>query len=91
MDISKPRRSRSEEYHNGEDYIESCSYYGRYDADKPVRTISQDLVNDFEKSLIESLREMEDRLKRHITEAKRAIIVELTKDVLNGSKIRKSK
>jgi len=73
-----------------------CSYYGRLGGDKPIRTLSQDLLTDHEKGMFGAMREMEERIKRHITECKREVvktILELTSKELkdDGCKSRKLK
>lgn len=57
---------------------EPCdSYYGRLDGPKPVRTFAQDIVRERQESMMEDLKTMEERIKRHITECKREIIKEI--------------
>jgi len=53
------------------------SYYGIYDEEddvKPVRSFSQDAVKESQNLYRSELKEMEDRLKRHVTECKLEII-----------------
>lgn len=54
-------------------------YYGHIPVDdvKPARTLGEDIIKDMNDSLQQVLREMEDRIKRHITECKREIIREM--------------
>jgi len=55
-----------------------CSYYGSLDEeDKPMRSFAQDAVTDHEKNMSEKMIEMEERVKRHITECKREVIKEI--------------
>lgn len=56
---------------------EVISYYGFSDGRKPRRTLSEDLVEEREKMMMQELKEMEDRLKRHMTECKREVIKEV--------------
>lgn len=78
-----------------------CSYYGRLGGDKPIRTLGEDLVIERKKQMMEDLKSMEERIKRHITECKREVIKELVaqkliqqpeakKELKDGSKGRKS-
>lgn len=56
---------------------EAHSYYGSLDeTEKPVQSLSEYIVKDHEMNIFGVLREMEDRLKRHVTECKREIIRE---------------
>lgn len=44
---------------------------------KPTRNLADDILMQKEKTLVEQLKEMEARLKRHMTECKRDIIKEI--------------
>jgi hypothetical protein len=55
------------------------SYYGRLDPVENLRPFWKEVIKEEEIAMIEFLREMEERLKRHVTEAKREIIKELQK------------
>lgn len=50
------------------------SYYGRLIGLKPIRSLADDLFLEYKKNMLEELKEMESRLKRHITECKREIV-----------------
>lgn len=54
-----------------------ASYYGRLEGTPPVRDFSKDLMNERKRNMQKELKEMEDRIKRHITECKREVIKEL--------------
>lgn len=56
---------------------EAFSYYGSLVGVKPIRSLAEDILRDQENSMMEKMREMEDRIKRHVTECKREIIKEL--------------
>lgn len=56
---------------------EVMSYYGVLDGKKPRRTLVEDIVAERELMMTQQLKEMEDRLKRHMTECKREIIKEI--------------
>lgn len=53
------------------------SYYGRMDATIFVRSLADDLIKENEGRMIHEMKEMEDRIKRHITECKREVIKEI--------------
>ncbi len=55
---------------------EVCSYWGRFDLKKPIRSLTEDLVIERKKQMLEELKQMEERLKRHVTECKREVIKE---------------
>lgn len=59
---------------------EDHCYYGRMTTEKPAISFSDEMVRDQEKGMMELMREMEERLKRHITECKREIIRALRPD-----------
>lgn len=71
-----------------------CSYYGWiYPDRKPVRTLAQDLIKQRNDEMLDELKSMEERIKRHITECKREVIkelnkshMEINKEKVNGSK-----
>jgi hypothetical protein len=52
-------------------------YYGRVNGIVPQRTFSDDLLTERKRLMFQELKEMEDRIKRHITECKREIVKEL--------------
>lgn len=52
-------------------------YYGLKDDTVPVRSLVEDLLIEGRKTMLDEMKEMEDRLKRHITESKRTIIKEI--------------
>lgn len=54
-----------------------CHYYGELSGPKPIRSLSDDFLMEQDKMMKEEMKEMEDRLKRHVTECKREIIKEL--------------
>lgn len=56
---------------------EAFSYYGRLSGSSPVRDFVNDLIKDRKSMMQIELREMEERIRRHITEAKREIIDEI--------------
>jgi hypothetical protein len=56
---------------------EMFSYYGRLSDKKSLRPFYHDLINEGKRYMMSELKEMEDRLKRHITECKREIIKKL--------------
>lgn len=56
---------------------EAFSYYGRLSGSYPVRDFVNDLIKDRKSMMQIELREMEERIRRHITEAKREIIDEI--------------
>lgn len=56
---------------------EVFSYYGVLDGRKPRRTLVEDIIEEREKMMVQQIKEMEDRLKRHMTECKREIIKEI--------------
>lgn len=76
------------------------SYYGSLEPIKPARTLSQDIVIEGKRLMLEEMKSIETNIKRHITEAKREIIRELLnienakslkdniKEKINGSKIK---
>jgi hypothetical protein len=55
---------------------ESFSYYGRMDELQfpPKHSIADDLLKERKKKQMEDAKEMEERIKRHITECKREVI-----------------
>jgi hypothetical protein len=53
------------------------SYYGDMSQKKPTRSLSEDILKEYELNMIEELKSMEERVKRHITECKREVIREL--------------
>jgi hypothetical protein len=57
--------------------IQFCNYYGSLSDLKPVRTLADDLIKEYELAMLENLKSMEERIKRHITECKREVIKEL--------------
>ena len=59
--------------------FEDCSYYGRLNGPKPIRSFSQDMVKEKERFMLDTLHEMEERLKRHVTECKREMTKEFEK------------
>lgn len=61
---------------------EYCSYYGVLDDIKPIRSLSQDCVIEVNMQMFEELKEMESRIKRHITECKREIVKELEESTI---------
>jgi hypothetical protein len=77
------------------------SYYGVINDEKPLRPLAEDIVREFKEYMMQEMREMEERIKRHITECKREVIKEFIlfkpkekeiKNVGNGKrKISKSK
>jgi hypothetical protein len=52
-------------------------YYGVYDDKPPIRSLADDLLIEKERIMLEEMKHMEERLKRHITECKREVIKEL--------------
>lgn len=56
---------------------EAFSYCGRLNGQKPIRSLAEDLVVERKKVMMQELKDMEDRLKRHVTECKREIIKEI--------------
>jgi hypothetical protein len=73
------------------------SYYGHLSKMAPVRNFSDDLLIEGKKRMLQELKEMEERIKRHITECKREVIRKLSsgntknltkevKELKNGSK-----
>lgn len=72
-------------------YVQGRAY--GYGDEKPIRSLSEDVVKEKEKSLDDKLLKMEERIKKHTTECKREIIKELlnllnipSKEKKNGSK-----
>lgn len=59
----------------------SVSYYGRLDGPKPIRTLGEDLVAERKEQMMEDMKSMEERIKRHITECKREVIKEVIKEL----------
>lgn len=53
------------------------SYYGRIDNVKPIRNLTEDFVKEREQTIMHEMKEMEDRIKRHVTECKRQVIKEI--------------
>lgn len=53
------------------------SYYGRIDDEIPIRPLADDILKESECNMMQLMKDMEDRLKRHITECKRDVIKEL--------------
>lgn len=53
------------------------SYYGRMQGSIHRRSLTDDLLVEHEGRMLHELKEMEDRLKRHITECKREVIKEI--------------
>lgn len=78
------------------DAFPQYSYYGRLDGPKPIRSLAEDIVKERKQQMMEELKLMEERIKRHITECKREIIREMLgikskkeesqfkKEVING-------
>jgi hypothetical protein len=56
---------------------QAYSYYGRLDGPTPVRDFINELIQDRKLMMQTELREMEERIRRHITEAKKEIIDEI--------------
>ena len=52
-------------------------YYGSLDKKKPIRSLSEDLLTEHKNLMMEEMKTMEERIKRHITECKREVIKEL--------------
>lgn len=75
---------------------EVFSYYGSLENASPFRPFYQDIIKEVKLYMLKEFKEMEDRLKRHITECKREIIRKLNavepeskkqpKEKVNGSK-----
>jgi hypothetical protein len=59
----------------------SCSchniYYGRVNNVKPIRNLADDFVKEREQTIMHEMKDMEDRIKRHVTECKRQVIKEI--------------
>jgi hypothetical protein len=58
------------------DSNETWSYYGVINDERPIRSLADDLIIDRERQMIEGLKEIEERIKRHVTDCKREIIRE---------------
>ncbi len=54
-----------------------CSYYGRYEPSSPVRTLADDILTEAENHMLTEMKEMEARIKRHVTECKHEVIKEM--------------
>ena len=55
----------------------NVSYYGRLAETKPHTTFDTILLMELDQLMIETLKEMETKIKRHITECKHEVIKEL--------------
>ncbi len=53
-----------------------CGYYGRLEKISPMRSLSEDLLEERNQLMFEEMKQMEERIKRHITECKREVIRE---------------
>lgn len=62
------------------------SYYGRLLGLKPIRSLADDLLLEYKQNMLAELKEMESRLKRHITECKREVIKMLSKEETKSTK-----
>lgn len=75
---------------------EVFSYYGSLENKSSSRPFYEDLIKEVKLYMLKEFKEMEDRLKRHITECKREIIRKINgvepeskkqiKEKVNGSK-----
>lgn len=75
---------------------QAFSYYGSLERTSSFRPFYQDIIKEVKLYMLKEFKEMEDRLKRHITECKREIIKKLNdiepeskkqlKEKVNGSK-----
>lgn len=63
------------------------SYYGRIDRTLPIRSFVDDVNVEALGMMKAEMKEMEDRLKRHITEAKREVVKEIQMILKNEKEI----
>ena len=66
-------------------------YYGPLDGPKPIRSWGEDVVREREREMLAEMKDMEDRIKRHITECKREVIRELLGIRTRKEQIKKEK
>ncbi len=67
------------------------SYYGRLNNVKIIRSLADDLISQRKQMMMQELREMEERLKRHVTECKREVIREIIGQPTKKEKLKKEK
>ncbi len=76
------------------------SYYGSLKPQKPYKSFSDSILKEYKTTMLEYMKAMEDRLKRHITEAKREVIKKVLigikptdelKEIVHGSKLERKK
>jgi DNA-binding ferritin-like protein (Dps family) len=64
--------------------LNAFCYYGRIHSNSiPSRLLVDDLIMERNQNMMQEMKEMEDRLKRHITECKREVIKEIQRFLFN--------